>query len=76
MTLGRRAAARFAVDAGVVDHSVHTANLVDLVRERPGLCGAGEIANDHACGTRRQIREGGGAFFRARVQDHLVAFVR
>jgi hypothetical protein len=35
-----------AVDASVVDHRVHSAELVDLIRQRTGLLQAGKIAHD------------------------------
>ena len=61
-----------AVDASVVDHRVHSAELVDLIRQRTGLLQAGKIAHDDVGPMVGEIGRGGDPLVAASVDDHGV----
>ena len=75
VTFGCRAAGRNAVDTGVVDDGIHSADGVDLFGELVGLCGTAEVADHHAKRLRGKIADRFGAGSRARMQQDLVALV-
>ena len=73
MTVGGRGAGRLEEDAGIVDNSVHPADLVHLTGEVPGLGGAGEVADDHSRGVRGEVAERRRPLAAAGVQDNVMA---
>ena len=75
MTVGGRRAGRLAEDAGIVDNSIHPADLVYLIGEVPGLGGAGQVADDHSCGVRGEVADRRRPLAGACVQDHVLAFI-
>ena len=61
------------VDAGVVDHSIHPANRVDLPGHTVSLLSTREIADHHSRGANGQLR---GARSASGVEDDLMAAVK
>jgi hypothetical protein len=74
VAVGGRGAGRLEEDAGVVDDSVHPADLVYLIGECSGLGGAAEVADDDSRGVRGEVAERCRPLEGAGVQDNLMAF--
>ena len=74
MTVGGRGAGRLEVDAGIVDNSVHRADLVHLIGEVPGLGGAAEVAGDDSRGVWGEAAERRRPLAAAGVEDNVMAF--
>jgi hypothetical protein len=72
VTFGGCGAGRLEVDAGIVDNSVHPADLVHLAGEVPGLGGTAEVADDHSCGV--EVAERRRPLAGAGVEDNVMAF--
>ena len=73
MTFGGRAAGRLEEDAGIVDDSVHPADLVHLTGEVSGLGCAAEVADDDSRGVRGEVAERRRPLAAAGVQDNVMA---
>jgi hypothetical protein len=65
---------RLEEDGGIVDNSVHPADLVHLTGEVPGLGGAGQVADDDSRGVRGEVAERRRPLAGAGVQDNVMAF--
>src|SRR6185369_6486504 len=74
VTVGGREAGRLEEDAGIVDNSVHPADLVHLTGEFPGLGCAAEVADDHSRGVRGEVAERRRPLAAAGVEDNVMAF--
>jgi hypothetical protein len=74
VTFGGCGAGRLKEDAGVVDNSVHPADLVHLAGEVPGPGCAGQVADDDARGVRAEIAERRRPLASAGVEDNVMAF--
>ena len=74
MTFGGCGAGRLEVDAGIMDNSVHRADVVHLAGEVSGLGGAAEVADDHSSGVRREIVERRRPLASPGVQDDVMTF--
>jgi len=74
VTVGGGGAGRFEEDAGVVDDSVHPADLVHLAGQVPGLGRAGQVAGDDSRGVRGEVAERRRPLAAAGVQDDVLAF--
>jgi len=73
VTFGGCGAGRLEEDAGIVDHSVHPADLVHLTGEVPGLGCAAEVADDHSRRVRGEVAERRRPLAAARVEDNVMA---
>jgi hypothetical protein len=73
VAVGGRGAGRLEEDAGIVDNSVHPADLVHLAGEVPGLGCAGQVADDDSRGVRGQVAERRRPLAAAGVQDNVMA---
>jgi hypothetical protein len=74
VTFGGCGAGRLEEDAGIVDNSVHPADLVHLTGEVPGLGCAAEVADDDSRGVRGEVAERRRPLAAAGVQDNVMAF--
>jgi hypothetical protein len=74
VTFGGRAAGRLKEDAGIVDNSVHPADLVHLTGEVSGLGCAAEVADDHSRRVRGEVAERRRPLASAGVEDNVMAF--
>ena len=74
VTFGGCGAGRLEEDAGIVDDSVHPADLVHLAGEFPGLGGAGQVADDDSRGVRGEVAERRRPLAGAGVEDNVMAF--
>jgi hypothetical protein len=74
VTVGGCGAGRLEEDAGIVDDSVHPADLVHLAGEFPGLGCAGQVADDHSRRVRGEVVERRRPLAAAGVQDDVMAF--
>jgi hypothetical protein len=66
---------RHEEDAGIVDHRVHPADVVHLVRNRPGLGRAGEVADDDSRPPAGPVGERRGALPGPGMQDNVMALI-
>jgi hypothetical protein len=73
VTVGGRGAGRLEVDAGIVDNSVHPADLVHLAGEVSGLGCAAQVADDDSRGVRGEVGECRRPLAGAGVQDNVMA---
>lgn len=73
MSFGGRRAGRLKEDAGIVDDSVHPADVVYLMGEFPGLGCAAEVTDDYSCGVWGEVAERRRPLEGAGVQDNVVA---
>jgi hypothetical protein len=74
VAFGGRGTGGLEVDAGVVDDSVHPADLVHLIGELRGLGCAGEVADDDSRGVRGEVAEHSRPLASAGVEDNVRAF--
>ena len=74
MTFGGCGAGRLEENAGIVDNSVHLADLVHLTGEVPGLGCAAEVADDDSRGDRGEVAERRRPLASAGVEDNVMAF--
>src|SRR5215469_3267229 len=70
--LGGRGAGWLEEDGGLVDDSVHPADLVHLIGELSGLRCAAEVADDRSRGTRGEVAERRRPLASAGVQDNVM----
>jgi hypothetical protein len=74
VTFGGRSAGRLKVDAGIVDDSVHPADLVHLTGEFTSLRRAAEVADDDSRGVGGEVADRRRPPASAGVQDSVMAF--
>src|SRR6185312_15228868 len=74
VAVGGCGAGRLEEDAGVVDDSVHPADLVHLAGEFPGLGCAAEVADDDSRGVRGEVAERRRPLVAAGAEDNVMAF--
>src|SRR6185437_12891840 len=73
VAVGGCGAGRLEEDAGIVDDSVHPADLVHLAGEFPGLGCAAEVADDHSRRVRGEVAERRRPPASAGVEDNVMA---
>jgi hypothetical protein len=73
VTFGGCRAGRLKEDTGIVDNSVHPADLVHLTGEVSGLSGAAEVADDHSRRIRGDVAERRSPLAAAGVEDNVMA---
>ena len=75
VTFGGCGAGRLKEDAGIVDNSVHPADLVHLTGEVSGLGCAAEVADDDSRGARGEVAERRRPLASAGVQDNVMTVI-